>query len=316
MMGGKINLISDPECGATFWFTIEFEKQSVQKESLCKTDPAYRTIRLMIIDDMDSHSRILKYYLKAWGVGHDVLENESLAIERLRRAISESNPYNVVIVDHHLLETNGLILSQKIKNTPEFQHPGIVLMSSESLPDINDIDISAYLEKPVTPSRLHNCLLSAMEGQGKSKMSPQPKRKKTFDQFRGEILLAEDNRTNHEVARNVLEMFGCSVDIAENGQEAVDAVFKKQYDLILMDCQMPIMDGYDATRNIRLLQAAESKNVNPFTPIVALTAYDIEGSRERCIAAGMDDYLSKPYSIDQLRQVLEKRLELKKPTKH
>ena len=309
MMGGEINLRSDPGRGATFWFTIEFEKQPVQKESPCKTGLEYRTIRLLIIDDMDSHCRILKYYLKAWGVGHDVLENESHAIERLRSAITESNPYNVVIVDHHLSETNGLILSQKIKNTPELKHPSIVLMSSESLPDINDIGISAYLEKPLTPSKLHNCLLSAMEGQGKAQLSAQPKHIKTVDQFRGKILLVEDNPTNQEVARNVLEMFGCSVDIAENGQEAVTAAIEKQYDLIFMDCQMPIMDGFDATREIRFIESTESKSDRSSIPIVALTAYDTEGDRERCIAAGMDDFLGKPYRRDQIRQVLEKWLE-------
>jgi len=236
------------------------------------------------------------------------------ALELLRAAVQRNEPFNLAVLDLMMPAMNGFELARHIKNDPALAGTDLVMLTSfgerGDTATAQEIGIAAYLTKPVRQAQLYNCLAkvvgaSVVDQEIISVPSPQPVKKEvTAQAVSGKrLLLAEDNIVNQKVALRQLQKLGYRADAVANGREAVEALGRIPYDLVLMDCQMPEMDGYEATAAIRRREGTAKH-----TWIVAMTANALEGDRAKCIAAGMDDYISKPVKVDDLSAVLSSLL--------
>ena len=308
LMGGKIDFESEVGKGTKFFFTIPLRKGKPEKLT-----PRYNLegLRVLIVDDNEVNRRILEYYVKSWGM---IVESASNAKEALEKAVSASasgKPFDIAIIDYMMPEEDGFSLAKKLKAQEATASIRLVLLTSLTRVGIakesKKAGFTGFLTKPVRQSQLYDCLAMVMglkEGEEEKVLIT----KHVIEEVKTEkekkkILLVEDNPVNQKVAAIMLEKMCNRVYIACNGKEAVVALKKNTYDLILMDCQMPEMDGYEATREIRKLEGEKRH-----TPIIAMTAHALEGDREKCLAAGMDDYISKPVRKEKLKEVLEKWL--------
>jgi two-component system sensor histidine kinase/response regulator len=321
MMGGAIGVESEPGKGSTFWFTARFEKEVLTSGDTNEVLPDVRGLRVLVVEDNNTNRTIFEHYLANWGMQSDGAENGLKALELMYQGVDQNKPYDLAILDMMMPGMDGMDLARAIKTDPALRKTRLIMLTSSGLWDSPDeaqrVGIMAYLTKPVRQSRLYDCITSVMYGT----TAPSSQRQahhhgsmKKKEVFQARILLTEDNLVNQEVSKAILENLGCQVHIAANGVEAVRAVSSHRYDLIFMDCQMPEMDGYAATRKIRAREkqgyrAGEESHV----PIIALTAHAMEGDREPCLAAGMDDYLSKPFNEAQLSAMLTRWLPHKTP---
>jgi len=310
LMGGEIDVLSDAQKGSTFWFTIPLEERPsltfeyMQSRSLAQ-------VKVLIVDDNETNRHILDHQTRGWKMSPQCVDSAANALIELEQAHKESRDYDVILLDYLMPNMDGLQLAQAIRSNPKFNNSQLVMLTSVGF--IGEADnarkhgISHYLTKPVRQSLLYNTLLNALNPDYTEKPTIAAPVNEDVSQdykFAAKVLLAEDNPINQELAKSMLEIFGCQVDIVSNGVEAIDSYKSSAYDIIFMDCQMPEMDGFAATQAIREL---ESKQMNlQATPIVALTANAMSGDRERCIAAGMDDYLSKPFAKHDLFIMLSK----------
>jgi CheY-like chemotaxis protein/nitrogen-specific signal transduction histidine kinase/HPt (histidine-containing phosphotransfer) domain-containing protein len=326
MMQGAIGVESAPGRGSTFWFTSRLLRQSREAKARTAFLESLASLRVLIADDNATNRSILKHQLLGWGMRPDAVPNAGQALERLRIAAAEGAAYDVAILDMKMPDLNGLDLARAIKAEPLIAPVRVMILTSLG----HDLDgeewrtsgVSVILHKPVRQAELHRILTTVMSEQASVPEEPPLKPEPTWMLFRGHVLVAEDNEVNQELVRAYLDMFGCRVDVAGNGREAVVAVARASYDLVLMDCQMPEMDGFEATRRIREQEASGNIPSEPplcplplaprpspsHIPIVALTAHALEGDRTKCLAAGMDDYLSKPFTQEQLQAVLQRWL--------
>ena len=238
------------------------------------------------------------------------------ALAMLQAAAQEGDPYQLAILDMQMSDMNGVDLAGAIQADPSIAAVRRVLLSCIStkveFEETAKVGVEYILSKPVRQSQLYNCLVTLMGSPSHSSPSaPKYTQEGVTEHFSARVLLVEDNLVNQAVAVGMLESLGCQVDVAGNGREAVTAIPRTAYDLIFMDCQMPEMDGFEATRMIREREKAGSGKVNReneksvHIPIIALTADALGGVREQCLAAGMDDYLFKPFTKDQLRALLK-----------
>ncbi len=327
-MAGDIHVESKEGEGSSFWFTIRFKRIH---GGLAKTKvPAEKLKgrRILIVDDNATNRQVLREMLKLWECSYaeaadgfealDILTKTQKAPEPLNAIPEVPEPFDVILVDYNMPGMDGEELAMKIKKKPAFQDiPLMLLTSSPRSGDalrMKDIGFSAYLTKPIKLSHLYDAIStvlgSAMEINS-FKSKPDLITRHTLNEaYRAKtrILIVEDNLVNQKVAIRMLEKLGYRCDVSSNGKEALKALDMIPYDVIFMDCQMPEMDGYEATREIRRIQGALKH-----TPIVAMTAEALEGDREKCINAGMDDYLPKPIQINSLKMVLEKYLSLGEP---
>jgi two-component system, sensor histidine kinase and response regulator len=302
LMGGEIGIESTPDHGTTFWFTVQFGCDRKQDSQAPATTSSLAGTRILIVDDNATNRFILGHQLKSWDV--DVLSADSAAqaLEQLTGLKTTGTRVDMAILDIDMPDIDGIMLSQMIKDDPAHAHMPLIALSSVDRQS-EQSNFVAWLRKPVRQSLLHDCLLR----QHRLGAESDPARKGLHvpsATFNCRILLAEDNPVNREVALGMLEFMGCHVDMVEDGHQATEAAIAHPYDLILMDCQMPDMDGYAATATIRRNEAAV--RTGGHVPIIALTANALEGDREKCLAAGMDDYLSKPFSQEGLRAILER----------
>jgi signal transduction histidine kinase/CheY-like chemotaxis protein/HPt (histidine-containing phosphotransfer) domain-containing protein len=314
-MGGEIGVASVEGYGSTFWFTAVFGKQP-RRERLDGIVPAdLRGVRILVVDDNAMNRLVMAEQLASWGVRHAEAESAARAVEWLRAARSEGDPFRIAITDMQMPETDGESLGRAIKADPELRDTHLVMMSSfgkrGDAKRIKDIGFSAYLTKPVKQSQLYDCLAAILGGgraPGKSPDTALVTRHTLHEARRSQvrILLAEDNVTNREVALGILQKLGFNADIAVNGREVLQALKTVPYDVVLMDVQMPEMDGLEATRAIR---SGKAGALNPRIPIIAMTAHAMKGDRELCLEAGMDDYISKPVVPRALAETLERWLE-------
>ena len=310
MMGGEIELESEPGKGSEFRFSARFLRDGgAEAEALASTPcRSLRGIRALVVDDNATNRTILEQQFLLWGIPNRSVEGGLEALEKLREAADAGSPFDLAILDYHMPGMDGLELARRIKEDPAIRDVRLVMLSSIGLrgdaKEAREQGIAGYLSKPVRQSVLYDCIATVMGASGSGPSPPLVTRynaQATARALGGHILLVEDNPVNQEVTRGMLQLLGCRSDLTENGLEAVEAVSRNRYDLVLMDCQMPVMDGYAATRAIR-------KSETSRTPIIALTANAMAGDSDRCLAAGMDDYLSKPFTLQGLRMVLERWL--------
>ena len=316
MMGGEVGVESEEGKGSTFRFTARLGKQDLSAYKQLPPLASIRRVRMLIVDDNATNREVLGLMLGAWDVRHEEVPSGESALECLQSAISTSDPFKLVIVDMQMPGMDGEELGRAIREIPSLRELPLVMMSSVGqrgdAARLKANGFAAYLPKPVKQAELHDCLATVLgmsdlqTRQGPKKTSLVTRHTIREDQHaRYRILLAEDNVTNQKVALKMLEKLGYRADAVANGAEAVRAIEMGQYHLVLMDVQMPEMDGFEATEAVR---AAEAKEGSPRLPIVAMTAHAMKGDRERCLEHGMDDYISKPVQPDALLEALEKWL--------
>lgn len=305
LMGGEIGVESRPKAGSKFWFTLTFEKQidCGLTRSNPVTDLDLSRLKLLVVDDNETNRTIVRYQVSAWGIEVDEAENAAIALEKLRDRASSDRPYDLAILDMQMPEIDGEMLGSRIKSDPALASTKLIMMTSVhrwgGAKRMAELGFSAYLIKPVKQSRLLDCIMSLMSPTEpvKTNISPvQTLPNPTNSKLK--ILLVEDNIVNQKVTLNQLKHLGYTADVAANGKEAIEMLDQIPYNLVLMDCQMPILDGYAATEAIRAQQSQRE------SVIIALTANAMLEDRERCLASGMDDYLSKPISKERLSEKL------------
>jgi two-component system sensor histidine kinase/response regulator len=318
MMQGKIGVQSKPGEGSTFWFTARLEKQPVNATGADHHDLA--TLRVLVVDDNATNREILCQQILAWKMHAAGAASGPEALQKLRTAAQEGKPYDLALMDVQMPGMDGLTLAREIKADAPIAGTRLAILTSlgqaYGTQELKLADIDTYLVKPVKQSRLFDCLANTMgkavvcDTAGKSDLSASPADSSQVEPPRekARILLAEDNQTNQRVAEGLLRKLGYRADIVANGQAALEALQLIPYDIILMDCQMPEMDGYDATRAIRMRERSSDQGPHWKCPvhIIAITANAMQGDREKCLAAGMDDYLSKPIRLQELQAVLER----------
>ncbi len=305
MMGGTLDCESQPGCGSTFFFSIELARSTprVKKTSGGVVDLAGK--RLLVIDDNATNRDILLRQTASWDIHSQGASSGKEGIDILTEAHNQGRPYDLVILDRDMPVMDGMAVARCIKKLPLIAGTPMIMLTSVGLrgdaSTAQQCGISAYLTKPVRQSDLRATLLNVMVGDPQDstgELVTHYSIAEEMRQFDLDVLVAEDNPTNQEVAYGMLRKLGCRVDLVADGRQAVDACRQQAYDLIFMDCQMPVLDGYKATARIRQLEQAADNGRR--TSIVALTAHALEGDKEKCLAAGMDDYMSKPFKADEM----------------
>ena len=325
LMQGQIGTESVPGAGSRFWFTVRLNRQP---EGHHVPEPSGRSLsplrgrKALIVDDHAMNRKILEHQFSVQGIVHESRENGRRALEVLRLAADEGHPFDLAILDMHMPEMDGIELARRIKIDPTISAVQLVLYTSlgrrGDLTTARDAGIAAYLTKPMRQAQLLDCLSLVLGNRDRPLAESLPQETKPIitrhslaeaqADLRGRVLVVEDNPVNQKVAVKMLEKLGCRVDVAANGREAVEAVARLPYSIVFMDCQMPEMDGFEATRLIR-----REERAGHHLTIVAMTANAMVEDRERCLKAGMDDYLSKPVQSQGLADVLSRWLPSRKP---
>jgi PAS domain S-box-containing protein len=302
MMGGSIRLDSEPGRGSTFTvtFVLKVDGHAANPAAV----PALQNLRVLVVDDHALSRDTLGRQLAAWRIRHSVADRGAVVIGALRQACDAGDPFHLVIVDAEMPDLEGAVVCGLIKADPVLVQTQTILLtaSGKAIPDAGP-DVDARVHKPVRSSRLLDAIVTLVHGDRgtAAPRTPVPLPAPAREIATGaRILLAEDHPTNQLLAIELLQQLGCTVEVAQNGREAVGLALDRGYDVVLMDCHMPEMDGFEATAAIRARQQGGRR-----VPIVALTANAMAGDRERCLSAGMDDYVSKPVNAAELERVIE-----------
>jgi PAS domain S-box-containing protein len=305
LMGGTLGLVSAPGEGSTFWFELSLRRSENAAGRTAGVEP--RRLdgrRALVVDDNATNRKILRQQLTSWGV--DIVEAcDGYAALRLAGAAAASDAFDFAILDLNMPGMDGVELGDVLRSDPTTGGMLLFLLSSSgqilNAAEARSHGFAATLTKPVRPSELFDCLLTNLNEGVSTEVAASASNPATHSEALGMILLVEDNKMNQLVGSKVLEKLGYEFDIANHGGEAVNAIQTRIYDAVLMDCQMPEMDGYEATAAIRRLEGATRH-----TPVIAMTAAAMDGDREDCLAAGMDDYITKPIRLEAVGEVLHR----------
>ncbi|MGH7319947.1 MAG: response regulator [Candidatus Rokuibacteriota bacterium] len=310
LMEGEVGVTSQSGQGSTFWFTARLVRPIGAVAPAPASPSALQGLRVLAVDDNTTNRLVLRQHLLGWGMVSDEAVSGGEALARLRAAAEGRRPYTVALLDLQMPDMDGIELAQAIKADPALRETRLLLLTSwgqrGEAKAAREAGIAAYLTKPVRPGHLLEALTTVLAdapapGVGAA-TSPRPQ--PAAARMRARVLVAEDNAVNQKLVVRVLEKHGFRADVASNGGEVLEALARVPYDLVLMDCQMPDMDGFEATRLIRQAEAGTERHI----PIIALTANAMEGDRDPCLAAGMDDYVSKPIRPEDLYAAIERLL--------
>ncbi len=326
LMGGMMEVSSRLGKGSTFSFALQFRIAPDDPEGILAVEKLageIRSMKVLAVDDNHVNTRILREFLAGWGLVYDTANSAREALYKLRRAAHTGDPYDIAIIDYQMPVIDGESLGIAIKAEPLFGNIKLIMLTSGTsavkAEQIRELGFDAFVLKPIRQSQLLDMLVT-VKRQGLPSESRLPVYKGPLpdaaeaakEAFHGKlasaalpeflkVLIVEDNKVNQMVAKTLLRKMNCHVEIAENGRIGVDMTADNKYDIIFMDCQMPVMDGFEATKAIRT-----GKGNNAGTAIVAMTANAMQGDKERCIAAGMNDYLSKPIKAAEVKAVMDK----------
>jgi CheY-like chemotaxis protein/HPt (histidine-containing phosphotransfer) domain-containing protein len=308
-MGGTFSVQSEPGQGSTFGFELPLRPAQEDREEPAPPSEDLAGVHLLVVSESGINREVVRSLTESWGMRCTEAGGGLKAVRVMRDARREGSPVRVALVDNDLPEMDGLELGTMLRAEEETRDAKLVLLATTGAQERPDVmtraGYGAWLTKPVRATRLQEALRHVLvEADGGIRDEDErfrPEIEELRRHFPMHVLLVEDNRINQKVATLLLEKLGCRVDIAADGREALRAVGTDDYDLILMDCQMPVLDGFEATRAIRRRESGTSRRM----PIVAMTAAAMKGDREKCIEAGMDDYVSKPVRQGDLSAVLE-----------
>ena len=303
LMGGEVWVESEPGKGSTFHFTAQFSRTP---QILNEPRESLKDVRVLIVDDNATNRLILSEMVSKWEMRPKVVQSAEAGLRELRRAQQSNEPYHLVLSDVQMPDVDGFELASQIRADDRLHTTVIMMLSSGAAPEdavrTRSLGIAAHLMKPIKQSELYEKIAAVI---GDSVKVTQPPTEAPVAVIRPlRILLAEDSNTNQRLAVSVLTKWGHTVSIANNGQDAVDAWEREPFDVVLMDVQMPELDGYEATAIIR----AKENHSGGHVPIIAMTANAMKGDREECLSAGMDDYVAKPIRWPDLQQALARVL--------
>ena len=309
MMGGAIWVESEPGQGSTFHFTV---RASVQDASGQRSEPLQpeqlRNLHALIVDDNFTNRKVLTGMLTRWGMKPTAVEGGRAALQALEVAKSTGRPFPLILLDGQMPEMDGFTLAERIKKDPELVGATIMMLTSAGhLGDAarcRELGISAYLVKPIRQGELLQGICDVLNLSAQKKAPLVTRHTLGEARNRARVLLAEENAVNQTLAVHLLEKRGYIVSVAGNGLLAVAAVDKEDFDVVLMDVQMPEMDGFEATTAIR----EKEKSTGVHIPIIAMTAHALKGDEERCLSVGMDAYISKPIRTNELFATIERLL--------
>ncbi|HUB82841.1 MAG TPA: response regulator [Bryobacteraceae bacterium] len=314
LMGGTIGLNSQPGEGSTFWFTLPLKMDAHPQAQPVPADDL-RGLRVLIVDDIEVNRRVLREQLSSWQMPNESVADGREALAALRSAARADDPFRFVLLDYQMPEMNGAALAAALHSDSSINDPVVIMLTSvghwSEVLGMQGSMIDACLVKPVRQSQLLNTLATAWSRKLQAGLRAQTDVRPAVSRARAaaesgcgaslRVLVAEDNAVNQKVAVRMLERLGVRPDVAANGREAVDMCAMFPYDLVFMDCHMPEMDGYAATAAIRQQMSCGRR-----IPIIAMTAEAMEGCRENCLAAGMDDYIAKPVRPDDFKEALRR----------
>jgi signal transduction histidine kinase/DNA-binding response OmpR family regulator len=314
LMGGQIGFNSTPGRGSQFWFTLPAPASATLPMST-SDEACLAEMRVLIVDDYELNRRLLSEQLRAWGVEYACAESGQIALAMMQSAYNAGRPFNMALLDFLMPHMDGMELALHIKQHPDLRETPLIMLTSGSQRSAASAFLAAgcsvFLTKPlVRPAQLLDALKSAWQGDviapiaeavSAVSVATPVQAAEPEDHHTVRVLVAEDNAVNRLLVRRMFEKLGCRIDLAGNGREAVAMASQLRYDIIFMDCFMPELDGYGASRELRELEQTDRR-----VPIIALTANAMTNDRAKCIAAGMDDYLSKPVSLEDIRKTLQR----------
>jgi two-component system sensor histidine kinase/response regulator len=315
LMGGSIGVESTAGGGSNFWFTVRLRHQLAAAGATNLENPLLQRVHVLIADGNEASARILCDHFQTWKMRSEVAANSALAMVALNDAIAAGDPFEIAVIDLQVPDSGGLALARAIQQSPQLASIRVVgiheLGDRSAAGRVKAAGIRALITRPLRQSRLYNILVTLMASSPPDGLIGTPPRRRLARPLqsvipaeireRTRILLVEDNLVNRQVEIRMIERIGYRTDFVENGAGALERLNHTDYDLILMDCQMPGMDGYAATHEIRRREGATRH-----TPIIGLTARALAGDRDDCIRAGMDDYLSKPVMPEDLGAIIDK----------
>ena len=300
LMGGEIGVESEKGKGSRFWFTALFREAAAPRARRARSGAQLAGTTVAIVDDNKTNRTILERYVRSWGMDPRTFDAGHEALREMRRVAAGEDAFEVAILDLMMPGMDGAAVAASMRADPALRDLAVILLTSAGHSDASVPGVNAELVKPVRPSQLFDVLQTLLAGRSSEE---EPAEQHAAGSRGARILVVDDNAANQKVGLRMVERLGYSADVAGTGSEAVAMVSRGHYDAVLMDCQMPEMDGYEASRQIRHHERGGRR-----VPIIAMTADAGSGERERCLAAGMDDYVSKPVKLHVVAAVLERWL--------